>query len=562
MGRGARGPGDLRAPPVPSPSAAIARAEAAFAAVLSTVDMPSGFDVPWEQWSVGMAAALADLAAALETTPRQGGPGLRDVWTRIAALGCAIGPALPEPHGAAGERSRRFSALDAAAAAPDPASAMFDVLAAAEVLVGPVRPDPLAEPTRARFAAMSAAEHSPIAELVLGTPLPKDANELVDRKLSGNQVHNFAAFLSARWRDCDWIWGRLDAARALVEIVTRHHDGPFAAAEVRSLFLDGAADGWREFLEQRWETFGISDVDASAHVVRVVTERLQWEILAEEIPVLFALQHRAGEDLPPDTSLLTAASAGALPVEAGAVDGEGGGEATGESARDRVDAWTPERVSREARRLLGEVGKETIVDLLRKQDLRRVSLRVGLVVWRALLPAGRGSAWFGRRVLNAIEPVLWLPVLLALAAPLATFGAGLLTAVAIAFATDHPLSVPPDLFVLVGVTLAAASGRWQRAPEKSRKPQVLVVLGLAGAVLVALIVVWVLENPKLTGWSWEWRLLVVTALAIAASLLPLLRIPQWRGRPPRGRLPRRIGRIGAGSAGGRGRSRSWSPRSW
>ncbi len=40
-----------------------------------------------------------------------------------------------------------------------------------------------------------------------------------DRKLAGNELMNFSAFLRARWRANDWMWGRLDAVPTLIEIL-------------------------------------------------------------------------------------------------------------------------------------------------------------------------------------------------------------------------------------------------------------------------------------------------------------------------------------------------------
>ena len=89
-------------------------------------------------------------------------------------------------------------------------------LVAYEVLVGPLRPDPLAESTPIRFAAITAANASPLESLIFGSA-PLTSGERVDRKLSGNQIGNFAAFLSARWRHADWIWGRLDAVQSIAD---------------------------------------------------------------------------------------------------------------------------------------------------------------------------------------------------------------------------------------------------------------------------------------------------------------------------------------------------------
>ena len=47
------------------------------------------------------------------------------------------------------------------------------------------------------------------------------ATPSTDQKLAGNQLNNLGAFLSARWRQNDWIWGRLDAATSLARLLTQ-----------------------------------------------------------------------------------------------------------------------------------------------------------------------------------------------------------------------------------------------------------------------------------------------------------------------------------------------------
>jgi predicted acylesterase/phospholipase RssA len=46
-------------------------------------------------------------------------------------------------------------------------------------------------------------------------------DRLVDpgSKLAGNQFHNFAAFLERHWRANDWMWGQVDAATTLVDLL-------------------------------------------------------------------------------------------------------------------------------------------------------------------------------------------------------------------------------------------------------------------------------------------------------------------------------------------------------
>ena len=55
------------------------------------------------------------------------------------------------------------------------------------------------------------------------TTLELSEDGLIDpkSKLAGNQLANFSAFLSRRFRANDWMWGRMDAAAGLVDILLR-----------------------------------------------------------------------------------------------------------------------------------------------------------------------------------------------------------------------------------------------------------------------------------------------------------------------------------------------------
>lgn len=73
-------------------------------------------------------------------------------------------------------------------------------------------------PTRIRFARVSAAAKSPVGYLF---DKKGDGGQLSVRdKLTGNELFNFAALLRPSWRANDWMWGRLDAAAHLVELLT------------------------------------------------------------------------------------------------------------------------------------------------------------------------------------------------------------------------------------------------------------------------------------------------------------------------------------------------------
>jgi hypothetical protein len=143
------------------------------------------------------------------------------------------------------------------------------VLMAVELLTGPLRPDPFPESSRVRFHMMSALNPSPLKGL-----RGEGGRQLrVREKLAGDQLANFGAFLSARWRLNDWVWGRLDASTSLVKILTspqpHHQPGPDhqALCQLAGLPLD-------------------TDV-------RVVTDaliaRMHEQILREELPLFATL---------------------------------------------------------------------------------------------------------------------------------------------------------------------------------------------------------------------------------------------------------------------------------
>ena len=152
-----------------------------------------------------------------------------DLWDRLVAKARDLAAtASKQAAETGGAESRAFVGclVRAAEDAEDPVRATRAVLAAVELLTGPLRPDPLAETTPVRFHMISALNTSPLVPDPSGTPNRPSAD-----KLAGNQLSNFGAFLSARWRLNDWIWGRLDASASLVDVLLQGFDpaGPAAA---------------------------------------------------------------------------------------------------------------------------------------------------------------------------------------------------------------------------------------------------------------------------------------------------------------------------------------------
>lgn len=176
----------------------------------------------------------------------------------------ASAPARPSP------RAFLSCLIGAAADTTDPAGSVAAVLMAVELLTGPLRPDPFPESSQVRFHMMSALNPSPLP--ALGKP---GGGQLgVQDKLAGDQLANFGAFFSARWRLNDWIWGRLDAATSLVNILTAPQSGSQPVPDLNTL---------REIAH--------AATDADLETVRdALIARLHAQILREELPLFDKLR--------------------------------------------------------------------------------------------------------------------------------------------------------------------------------------------------------------------------------------------------------------------------------
>ncbi|MGW0890546.1 patatin-like protein [Saccharopolyspora sp. NPDC002578] len=247
------------------------------------------------------------------------------------------------------------------------------------------------------------------------SPLPFDAlrvaRELrVEDKVRGGDLGNFGAFLSARWRANDWMWGRLDAASALVGLLLvparllRHSAGlgPEGIAQrlraivttpTRAELGDVAgSERWQSFLTELWERRADQvraelaamfadpvDEHPLTETKALVVERLHWTIAAQELPFVAT-------------------------VATGADPGE-----------PRLpDIPEPQRLTRDVRRYA--VGRQRVEDL-GEPRLASVATRSALLAYRAVRPGTAGVLrLLGRVAMTVVKPVLLL-VVLAVAAP-------------------------------------------------------------------------------------------------------------------------------------------------
>ncbi|GAA2100307.1 hypothetical protein GCM10009841_14900 [Microlunatus panaciterrae] len=450
--------------PVAAPVALLRQATRELAALLAQLDQPpaeTGHEAMalfWRRWAYDLAvlavksssASIPRATAARGPGPDAGEPVTPYAMLWEAVLGCEEAfdlidaPDRLEPT----QHSRRAT--------------MGETLCSLEVLVGGLRPDPLSSPAVPLFAVMSATNRSPLEDRLLKGPITEQNR--VNLKLSGNQVANFAGFLSARWRDNDWIWGRLDSAQTLVSLIAREDRVAAALAPdadsadprraLREFFTGGAHDQeWAAFLGSRWQQLEQELVNGDRAVeswfVDVATERLHWDILATEIGWFHQLNDRAvGRDDPPQADGV-AATVPPPRAQAGGAPGP----------LDRL-------------RRVGEVGEETVMELLRRAELRRVLVQLGLVIWRAVVgtrapePPGAAPAqgtrhrsepaWalVRRTAAWALAPTFLPALLLSLVSPFSTLLAGLLSWGAISAATGSWASAA-HVPVILGLGLAS-----------------------------------------------------------------------------------------------------------
>jgi predicted acylesterase/phospholipase RssA len=265
-------------------------------------------------------------------------------------------------------------------------------------------------------------------------------------KLAGSDLANFSAFISQRWRANDWMWGRLDAAKSIVDVVTargRLGNDPdtqhaAVAAIVTAPFPDHPATpaAWRVELQAAaddlWRRHGgtvRSELDAQfdsmadeplAVTKRVLVLRRHWEILATELPTVLAADLRpvaaTAPPLPP-TVAQAVQRYESSPRSFGAVWGMRWSTALG--IRAAYEIWAATRpttaLGRAARAPLKPLPMSTLGTVLaRNRGLLGLALLFNLVVlprlhgggawvsWALGVLGGTGIAWvFGKHARGA-----------------------------------------------------------------------------------------------------------------------------------------------------------------
>jgi patatin-related protein len=273
--------------------------------------------------------------------------------------------------------------------------------------------------TRIDLLRVVSDEHTPLPF----TALRRDGALRIEDKIRGLDLGSFGAFLSAKWRANDWMWGRMDAAATLVGMLAdpqrlvRHGDPERLSEALRAVVSspteaelgaldESRAERWRGFLAEVWSRHAgevRAELDAMfaapddqhplTETRRLLTERLQWTIAAVEVPHVES-------------------------VPTGA-DPDGGAE---------PPVPRPDELSRSVESF--DVGRQRVRDL-GETRLLSLATRFGLLGYRAAQPSGGGALRFlGRAAMALVKPLLMLAAF-AVAAPRRAALLGFLTAFAL-----------------------------------------------------------------------------------------------------------------------------------
>lgn len=390
-----------------------------------------------------------------------------------------------------------------------------------------------------------------------------DAREKPEDKLAGLQLGHFGAFYKRSWRANDWLWGRLDGAQRLSQVLlepSRLRQQGFSASQayraIEALALGEEESKERETLEKadwprRWDADGAlrelaflddpaSELPDSLPIcAQALSRRLQLQILHEELgPIAEAVRwdRESRATIGPDAAAFERAEADSKPLTPAAA----------------VSLFKRCQIGKE--RLPAEAGS----DLLARTVSRTLAVSTATVSGRHMGLPARAQGFL--RALRGIALVFHLFVSHALSrtGAGASLAAATLAAGAALVAVGLVVRIPGILLllgaalVLGAIVLAAYRQNWKRP-----WPAILWAVAVAASPRIA---IWTGETiddgSDRPGWVGFLEVVepvvVVGGLLLGAHLLGKAAIP-WpareerevglediRGpRPPRARAPER-----------------------
>jgi patatin-related protein len=361
-----------------------------------------------------------------------------------------------------------------------------------------------------------------------------DGRDRAAKKLAGLQLHHFGAFYKRSWRANDWLWGRLDGATRLVQIVLdprrlrtvaaeKGMDAAAAAEIIIGIATAGATDDEYAYLTTRWKVEQLSQelafLDDAAAAVPAVLPRcwgavatgIQWRILHEELGGVAAA---ARADV----------TAKCLPTASGALW-------AAELPPERV--LSPQEVVAQFTRCA--IGTEQVKDEFETDYFTGLASKAGAVAGSVLRGSKSGFPKRVRGVATFLRGILVALYLLARGVTsgsrFSMFAVALTLAIGGAFLALTLVANPPALVTSIGMILVLAgfglaflrgAGKW---------------FVLATALVIAAII----GVAVLAEWKDEWfddlpnwleRLLPVVPIIVLAGLTMLLGVVHGRKAKP------------------------------
>lgn len=411
----------------------------------------------WSRHAEALAQGTVESDALLGEWKSEHAQGARDIAFELGRI--------------AAEAAGALAAVSDSSAAPDS-------IRLARALVPPVAADPAAAAVRSMLALhvvqrasgselTDVEQHVDLVQLSANVANAFDARDRADKKLAGLQLHHFGAFYKKSWRANDWLWGRLDGATRLVQIV-------LSPARLYERVQEGELNGSRDVAAR------LRELATSAATTDEERDYLAGIVTGEELAAELAFLD--GSDVPTTLPLSwklvsSALQLGILREELQVVADAAGADVDADCLEDAVGAtWakafpsgtlTPSQVVEQFTDC--QVGEETIENEVFTDYFTRLTSRASAVAGSVL--GGKGSGFPGavRRITKFPRGVLLVLYLLArgvtskhrapvflVALALATGGA--LLGLALVASPPVILTTLGAMILLAGVALALLRG--------------------------------------------------------------------------------------------------------
>ena len=425
-------------------------------------------------------AAVADLYRSAIDRDGTNTVGLHPLWDIVAEEATTLlsGPLPSDPivDGLA-------AILDGSTAGPDGSGGGIRFVA---VMTASLHRRQLAGESPIRLMRIAGNASTPLNEWfgLSETPSTKD-------KLAGAQVANFGAFFSAKWRGNDWMWGRLDSAQGLVDLLTDSSRW-FGSAELQpaqllgileGLVTAGVEDDWARYFTDQWNDAAV-EIEAELRAAHEEPTRAHSLVVTRRLLLMRIHAELVRTTLPRISEL---------------------GEAPPEPPSEPQSSLSLKETMDRAK-TLGRLSKKVPQDLDRNR-WATIGMRTGLNAWLALRP----KKLVPRSILTVMKP-MFVFLLGCLVLPRRALLAGIVGLIPLTLGRwgvpQGDRWVRPEHLWSGPLTVGAGALPYWSA----QRIFAAIILGLLGTLFFWMCV----PKPKRTAWKHDPLSLAMTALPVVA----------------------------------------------